>query len=132
LFIRLERDGAVDTQFINELRALSNLKAAKVTASKGNHHDQINANNGVFAAERRVQPRMQQGGAASFDQQCRAREQEELARGKLAKERQEILRKMSENKSQHVTFDKIKLDVSLYKSEPKTGPYEGALVIENR
>lgn len=83
------------------------------------------------SAERRVQPR-NLGNTAVFDQNVRAREQEELARARLAKQRMEQLRKMENQTHAQVSFEKIKLAAELYKSESQSSMgYEGALVVEN-
>jgi actin len=93
--------GEVDKDKISEsfLRELQKLSATGVRErlrglnEQVAHHDQVNENNGVFAAERRVQPRLQKGDAsAGFDEMAHKREDAELDRARKAQARAARLR----------------------------------------
>jgi hypothetical protein len=86
-----EVDASIDASFLAELKELGKLKAppsaAAAKPSCGTHHDQLGNQNGVFSAERRVQPRYQTGKKDTFDALARQREKAELDRYRVGKER---------------------------------------------
>src|SRR5688500_18481432 len=72
----------IDGNCINEHVSMGNEQAqSRAMASQKNqmHSEAIGAQNGVFASDRRVQPRYQPGAKARYDKRERNREYEELA-----------------------------------------------------
>ncbi len=95
------KDGSADKSAVSEsfVRELQKLSATGVrdrirqldNPNGAAHHDQVNERNGVFAAERRVQPRLQKD-AAAYDEMARQREEKEKERTTIAKQRAERLK----------------------------------------
>ena len=86
---------AVSESFVRELQKLGATEVRQrlqEEQQQQRHHDQVNDRNGAFAAERRVQPRLQSDDGAAFDAMAQVRERAERERAAASKARAERLR----------------------------------------